>query len=133
LLARSGSRPDSRTSARRAEQTITAARADAPELLERARDEAESTLAPARDDAKARVRQAEDEIGSLRDEAESTMRSLQVEIEAIAEQRRARLDDVREIPLRLEQLRREVDPPERSDAADAGDEPEESSGMRREF
>jgi DivIVA domain-containing protein len=115
-----------------AEQTITAARADARELLERAREEAESTVARARDDAEAHVRQAEDEIGSLRDEADSTMRTLQVEIEAIAEQRRARLDEVREIAMRLEQLLGDVGPPDESDAAAAGDEPEDSSGMRRE-
>jgi DivIVA domain-containing protein len=101
-----------------AEQAITAARAHASELEERANEEAESSLARARDDAEARVRQAQEEIASLRDEADSTMRSLRVEIEAIAEQRQARLDEVREIAMRLEQLLADVGPPTRSDAAD---------------
>ena len=115
-----------------AEQTITAATAEARELLESAREESERTLARARDDAEVRVRQAEEEIGSLRNEADSTMRSLQVEIEAIAEQRQARLDEVREIAMRLEQLLEDVGTHEGPDAADAGDQPEASSEMRRE-
>jgi DivIVA domain-containing protein len=115
-----------------AERTTIAVEASTRELLERAREEAERTRARACDDAEARLRQVREEIGSLRDEADTTMRSLQVEIEAIAEQRRARLDEVREIAMRLEQLLADVDPPEGSDAADAGDQPQESSGMRRE-
>ena len=77
------------------------------------------------------MRQAEEEIASLRDEAESTMRSLQLEIEAIAQQRQARLDEVGEIALRLEQLLADVRAQE-PDAADAGDQPEESSEIPRE-
>ena len=56
------------------------------------------------------------------------MRSLQAEIEAIAEQRRARLDEIRGIATRLEQLLAKAEPPGGPD----GDEREESSGTAPE-
>jgi cell division septum initiation protein DivIVA len=111
-----------------AEQTVTAARTDARQLLERAHKDAESTLARARDDAAARVRQAEEEIGSLREQADSTMQSLQVQIEAVAEQRRAGLEEIREIAMRLQQLLADAGPSEGPEAVDsserAGESPE---------
>jgi DivIVA domain-containing protein len=85
-----------------AEDILATARSEAEGILARANDEAEQAVAAAGVDADARRRDADAAIAAERAEAEAQMRSLQTEIAAVADERRAVLDEARRIAARLE-------------------------------
>ena len=85
-----------------AQDIIAGARGEADAALGRANDEAEEMRAAAGADAEARLREADDAIAARRTEAREQMGALEAEIAAVAEERRAVLDEARRIASRLE-------------------------------
>jgi DivIVA domain-containing protein len=78
-------------------------KADADEHVAKAATEAEEILAAARKEAAEQLQRSQEEVAALREEAEAWVRELRTDTEAIWGERRALLDDVREIAARLEE------------------------------
>jgi DivIVA domain-containing protein len=106
-----------------AEEIVAKAKTEADEILERTTDEAETTAAQSRKEAAERLKRAQDEIAALREQAEARLRELDADTEAIRQERRALLDDMRGISVRVAAAASEADarfPP--SESAESADE-----------
>jgi len=79
------------------------ARAEADAHVAKAAHEAEEILAGSQKEAAERLQRSEEQIADLREEAEAWVRKLRADTEAIWSERRALLDDVRELAARLEE------------------------------
>ncbi len=77
--------------------------AEADEHVAKATNEAQEILAGARTEAAERLQRSEEQIASLREEAEAWVRKLRADTAALCGERRALLDDVREVATRLEE------------------------------
>jgi DivIVA domain-containing protein len=78
------------------------ARAAADAYVAKAADEAKEVLVGSQKEAADRLQRSEKQIAELWEEAETWLRQLRADAEAVWEERRALLDDVREIAARLE-------------------------------
>ena len=78
------------------------ARAAADAYVARAADEAKEVLAGSEKEAAERFQRSEKQIAELWEEAETSLRKLRADTEALWGERRALLDDIREIAERLE-------------------------------
>jgi DivIVA domain-containing protein len=81
-----------------------ATKAEAEEILARAKAEAETTLADARAEAAEQLAQAKNEVARLREEAAAWVRELHADNEAVQNERLAKIDDIRGMAKRLEEL-----------------------------
>jgi len=77
-------------------------RDQADEHVAKARSEAEEILAKSRTDAAEQLRRSQEEVAALREEAQAWMHELRIDTEAIWGERRAVLDDLREVAVRLQ-------------------------------
>jgi DivIVA domain-containing protein len=79
------------------------ARAEADEHVAKATTKAEEILAGSHKEAAEQLQRTQEQIAALREEAEAWVHELRADTEAIWGERRALLDDVREIAARLEE------------------------------
>jgi DivIVA domain-containing protein len=77
-------------------------RDQADEHVAEARTEAEEILAKSRTDAAEQFRRSQEEVAALREEAQAWMHELRIDTEAVWGERRALLDDLREVAVRLQ-------------------------------
>jgi cell division septum initiation protein DivIVA len=79
------------------------ATSEADEHVAAARTAAEEILAKSRSEAADRLQRAEEEIEALREEAEARLRELRIDTMAVWADRRALVDDLRDVAARLQQ------------------------------
>jgi DivIVA domain-containing protein len=84
-----------------ASTTADRAKAEADRHITQATAEAERMLAESRTEAEERLQRSLDEVAAVREQAETWARDFIADTDAVREQRRALLDDVRELAARL--------------------------------
>jgi cell division septum initiation protein DivIVA len=84
-----------------AEADVAKAKAAGDEQLMKAKGDAEDILARARKEAEESLRRSEEEVAAVREKAEAWATQFASDTEAVRKERRALLDDVRELAARL--------------------------------
>jgi DivIVA domain-containing protein len=103
-----------------AEEIVAKAQAEANEVLGRSKAEAETMTAQAREEAAERLQRSQDEVAAVEEKAQARMRELQADTETIRQQRRALLDDLRQIGAHVAETASNADvrfPPQPSSAS----------------